>query len=269
MEYESVQGVEVPALGLGTARMTGDECRDAVGTGLELGYRHIDTAQMYDNEEAVGDAVADSGVNREDIFLVTKILRDNLAYEEVLRSFSESLEHLQTDYVDLLLIHAPSRTVPVEESLKAMNELQEQGRVKHIGVSNFSVNQMRDAIQASETPILTNQVEYHPFKRQDNILEFCIENDVMLTAYSPLNKGSLSNPTLAEIGDRYGKTAAQVALRWLLQQDTVSAIPKAAQRTHLEENLTVFDFQLTDGEMEQLFQLDSGLRTRLQSLLGI
>lgn len=269
MEYVSVHGVEVPALGLGTARMKGDECRDTVEAALDLGYRHIDTAQMYDNEEAVGDAIADSTVDREDVFLVTKILRDNLSYEDVLRSFSESLARLQTEYVDLLLIHAPSRTVPIEASLRAMNELQAQGRVEHIGVSNFSVDQMQDAIDASETPILTNQVEYHPFERQDDVLEFCIESDVMLTAYSPLNKGDLSHPTLAEIGSQKGKTPAQVALRWLLQQDTVSAIPKAARRTHLKENLDVFDFRLTSEEMEQVFQLDRGLQTRLRSLLGI
>ena len=269
MEYISVQGVEVPALGLGTARMRGEECRIAVEEALELGYRHIDTAQMYDNEEMVGAAVSESEVDRDEVFLVTKILRSNLGYDDVLSSFEQSLQRLQMDYVDLLLIHAPSRSVPVVESLRAMNELQDEGKVRHIGVSNFSVSQMREAIQSSETPILTNQIEYHPFKDQNDILEFCIENDIMLTAYSPLNVGSISNGTLQEIGDRYGKTPAQVSLRWLIQQENVSAIPKASQTKHLQENLDIFDFQLTDREMEQIFELQGGLLTRIRSLLGI
>ncbi|WP_396613146.1 aldo/keto reductase [Haloferax sp. S1W] len=270
MESVSVQGVEVPALGVGTARMRGAECRDAVKVGLELGYRHLDTAQMYKNEDAVGAAVADSGVDRDELFVVTKILRSNLRYDDVLRSFEESLARLQMDYVDLLLIHAPSRTVPVTESLRAMNELQDQGTVRHIGVSNFSVKQLKDAIQASETPILTNQVEYHPFKSQRTLLEFCIENDVLLTAYSPLNRGAgLSNDTLQAIGSRHGKTPAQVALRWLVQQEHVAAIPKASQKPHLRENIDIFDFELTDAEMEQIFDLQGGLLTRLRSLLNL
>lgn len=268
MESVSVQGVEVPALGFGTARMTGDECRDAVEHALELGYRHIDTAQMYDNEAAVGAAIANAPVDRNTVFLVTKVHRRNLSYEDVLSSVEGSLERLDTD-IDLLLIHAPSRTVPTRESIEAMNHLQNEGRVRHIGVSNFSVNQLQEAIDASETPILTNQVEYHPFEDQSSVLEFCIENDVMVTAYSPVAKGRVKgNDTLHEIGDRYGKTEAEVALRWLIQQENVSAIPKAASPEHREENLDVFDFELTDREMNQVFELQGGIVTRLRTLLG-
>ncbi|UVE49210.1 aldo/keto reductase [Haloferax larsenii] len=270
MESVSVHGVAVPALGLGTARMRGDECRQAVMTGLELGYRHIDTAQMYKNEDAVGDAVAQSSVDRDEVFLVTKLLRGNLRYDDVLDSFAESLDRLQMEYVDLLLIHAPSRSVPVSESVRAMNELQDQGAVNHIGVSNFSVSQLQEAMEASETPILTNQVEYHPFKSQGSLLEFCIENDVLLTAYSPLNLGSgLSDEMLQEIGTRHGKTPAQVALRWLVQQEYVAAIPKASQERHLAENIDIFDFELSEAEMEQVFELQGGLLTRLRSLLQL
>jgi len=270
MEHVSVQGVEIPALGLGTARMKGEECRTAVAEGLDLGYRHVDTAQMYDNEEMVGAAIAESDVDRDEVFLVTKVLRDNLAYDDLLRSVRGSLDRLGTEYVDLLLIHAPSRTVPVAESLRAMNELQDGGAVRHVGVSNFSVSQLREAIDASRTPILTNQVEYHPFHEQPDVLEFCIDNDVMLTAYSPLNVGKgLSNETLREIGERHGKTPAQVALRWLLQQPNVSAIPKSSRREHLRENLAVFDFELTDEEMERIFELQGGLLTRIRTALGL
>jgi diketogulonate reductase-like aldo/keto reductase len=203
------------------------------------------------------------------VFLVTKILRQNLGHDDVLSSVEESAQRLGTE-IDLLLIHAPSRSVPIEESINAMNELQERGIVEHIGVSNFSVEQMREAITASNTPILTNQVEYHPFKSQSEILEFCIENGIVLTAYSPLGKGrAIGNEVLEGISQQYGKTAAQVALRWLIQQEMVVAIPKASNQTHIEENFDVFDFELSDEEMERIFDMQGGLLSRLRSLLGL
>ena len=269
MEYVSVQDVRVPALGLGTARMKGETCREAVETGLDLGYRHIDTAQMYDNEDAVGAAVQESNVDREEVFLTTKINRGNQSYDDVLSSFTGSLERLNMEYVDLLLIHVPSR-VPVEETIEAMNQLQEEGRVRHIGVSNFSVQQTEEAVGASETPIVTNQVKYHPFHSQNDLLEYCIEDEIMLTAYSPLARGrAAGNATLSKIGSRYGKTASQVALRWLIQQETVSAVPKASSRDHLEENIDVFDFKLSDEEMQQVFGFQGGLIDRVRSTLGL
>ena len=256
MEYATARGVDVPKLGFGTARMTGEKCREAVENALDLGYRHLDTAQMYDNEDAVGDAIAASDVDRSDVFLTTKLNRGNLAHEDALRSFEASLDRLGTDYVDLLLIHAPSDSVPVAETIGAMNDLQEEGTVEHVGVSNFSVEQLREAMEASEKPILTNQVKYHPYHSQDDLLEVCVEEDVLLTAYSPLAKGKVADDeTLAEIGDRYGKTPGQVALRWLVQQENVVTIPKAGGRDHQRENLDVFDFELTDEEMERIFEL--------------
>jgi diketogulonate reductase-like aldo/keto reductase len=188
MEYVTAAGVDVPALGFGTWPMTGATCRSAVQHALQTGYRHVDTAQMYDNEAAVGAAIADSGVPRADVFLVTKVRRQNLARDDLLRSVEESAQELGTG-IDLLLIHAPSRSVPIEESVGAMNELQQRGVVEHIGVSNFSVDQLRRAIAASETPVLTNQVEYHPFESRPDLLEYCLENGVVLTAYSPLAQG--------------------------------------------------------------------------------
>jgi 2,5-diketo-D-gluconate reductase B len=269
MEYVTTQSVDVPALGFGTYPMRGETCQTAVHQALETGYRHVDTAQMYNNERAVGQAIAAADVPRDDIFLVTKILRQNLAHDDVMESVEESHERLATD-IDLLLIHSPSRTIPIEESIAAMNDLQEQGTVRHIGVSNFSVGQLQDAIAASDTPILTNQVEYHPFKEQADLLEFCIENEVMLTAYSPLAEGRvMGNDRLKRIGARYGKTEAQVALRWLLQQEQVSAIPKASSPAHIQANFNVFDFELTDEEMTQIFDLQGGLLTRLQTALGL
>lgn len=166
MQHLTTQDATIPALGFGTWQLQGETGRTAVKNALETGYRHIDTAQMYNNEDAVGQAIADSPVSRDDIFLVTKILRRNRAHDDVLNSVEESVQRLGTE-IDLLLIHAPSWSVPIEESIGAMNELQERGTVEHIGVSNFSVDQMRQAMTASETPILTNQVEYHPFKAQN------------------------------------------------------------------------------------------------------
>lgn len=268
METVTVQGVEVPAVGFGTWQLKGRECRRAVEDALELGYRHLDTAQMYDNDAAVGEAIENSAVDRDDVFLVTKVLRRNLAYDDVLDSVDASLDRLGTD-IDLLLIHAPSRSVPIEESIEAMNQLQDRGVVRHIGVSNFSVRQMQDAIDASETPILTNQVEYHPFERQDDVLESCIDNDIMLTAYSPVAEGRVTgDDVLQAIGETYGKTPAQVSLRWLIQQENVSAIPKAASREHREENLDIFDFELTDEEMARIFDLQGGVVDSLRRRLG-
>jgi len=270
MKYVTVEGVDVPALGFGTWPMKGEACRSAVRTALEHGYRHIDTAQMYENETAVGRAIAESEVPREDVFLVTKLLSGNLAHDDVLRTTRASLDRLDTDVVDLLLIHSPSRSVPIEESIGAMNRLQADGLVEHIGVSNFSVSQLEAAMDASETPILTDQVEYHPFTSQGDLLEFCLDHGVVLTAYSPLARGRVvGNETLEGIGERYGKTAAQVALRWLVQQELVAAIPKASTSEHIRENIELFDFELTDDEMERIFDLQGGLISRLRDRLGL
>jgi len=250
MEYETAQGVTVPALGLGTARMRGDTCRRAVLEALDLGYRHLDTAQMYGNEAAVGEAVGAADADRDEVFLTTKILPRNLARRDLLDSFNDSLDRLDTDYVDLLLIHAPSDTVPLAESLAAMNELQAEGEVRHVGVSNFDVAETEAAIETSETPIITNQVRYNPLHHQDELLDYCRSADVLLTAYTPLAKGQVfEDERLVTLGQRYGKTVAQVTLRWLVQQPGVVTIPMSSDPAHLAENLDVFDFELTEAEM--------------------
>ena len=269
METVEVNDVSIPALGFGTARMTGRECRKAVQSALELGYRHIDTAQLYENEETVGEAITRSDIDRAELFVVTKVRRDYLAYDDVITSVQESLDRLGTT-IDLLLIHAPSSSVPIAESIEAMNELQSAGSVSHIGVSNFSVDELEEAISASETPIITNQVAYHPFRGQGELLQSCLTNEVMLTAHTPLAKQDvLGDELLQAIGDRYGKNEAQVALRWLLQQELVCAIPKAASRTHQAENLDIFDFRLTPEEMVRIFSLHGGIDPRLRNRLGL
>ena len=269
MQRISVAGADIPAIGLGTWPMKGEECREAVETALDLGYRHLDSAQMYGNEAAVGDAIDASTVDREEIFLVTKVRRGHLQRDSLLETTGESRDRLGTT-IDMLLIHSPSRSVPVAESIGAMNDLQAEGVVDHIGVSNFSVEQLQEAMDASSTPIVTNQVEYHPLKSQATLLDFCVENEVMVTAYSPLAKGRvIGNETLEEIGKPYGKTGAQVALRWLIQQPFVSAIPKASSRRHQGDNIDIFDFELSDDEMARIFDLQGGLVTRLRNTLGL
>ncbi|EMA12516.1 aldo/keto reductase [Haloarcula marismortui] len=270
MEYVTTARAEVPALGLGTYRLRGQTCTETVSQALEVGYRHIDTAEYYENQAAIGQALADTAVSRDDLFITTKVWRTNLGYEETKRVARESREKLGLETIDLLLIHWPSRSVPIKETITAMNELQAAGDVRHIGVSNFSVEQLANAREASETPICTNQVEYNPYTDRSDVLEYCIDHDIMLTAYSPLAKGRVNDDdTLATIGDRYGKSPAQIALRWLIQQQQVAAIPKASSQAHLEANLSIFDFELTDKEMAQIFDLQGGLIGRVRSMLGL
>jgi 2,5-diketo-D-gluconate reductase B len=254
MEYQTIKGEKVPSLGLGTYRLSGEECVRAVGRALALGYRHIDTAQMYRNEDEVGKGMQSSGVDREEVFLTTKVWPSDFSYGRVIETTRGSLKSLHTDRVDLLLMHWPSRGVPLEETLGAMRELQEEGSVRHIGVSNFPPSMVEDAARHAE--IFCNQVEYHSYEAQDELLEQAKEMDYLLTAYRPLSRGEiLSDETLREIGEAHGKTPAQVALRWLIQQVKVAAIPKATSEDHLRSNFDVFDFELSNEEMERVFGL--------------
>jgi 2,5-diketo-D-gluconate reductase B len=221
---------------------------------LVLGYRHIDTAQIYGNEEQVGQGIQNARVDREKIFLVTKVWTNNFSYKRTIESTRESLRKLGTDYVDLLLMHWPNPSVPLEETLGAMTELQNEGSMRHVGVSNFSPSMVEEA--ARHATVFCNQVEYHPYRARDELLGQAKEMDYLLTAYSPVAKGRVSNDAaLKEIGQAYGKTPTQVALRWLIQQEKVAAIPKAASEDHLRSNFDIFDFELSDEEMERVFAL--------------
>ncbi len=255
MEYQAIKGERVPSLGLGTYRLTGKTCAQAVETALSMGYRHIDTAQMYGNESEVGRGIAASGVDREDLFITTKVWTSDFAHDRVLGSTRESLRKLGTDHIDLLLMHWPPRnSTPLGETLGAMRELQDDGAVRHIGVSNFSTSLVEAAAEHAE--IFCNQVEYHPFRSQSEILDQARGMDYLLTAYRPLSRGGVEgDATLREIGEAHGKTAAQAALRWLVQQEKVSAIPKATGDKHLRANLDVFDFELSAEEMDRISSL--------------
>jgi 2,5-diketo-D-gluconate reductase B len=243
----TVQGVEVPKLGYGTWLVEGEDAYDGVLDALELGYRHIDTARAYANERWVGRALADSGVPREEIWLTTKVWYEHADPRVLTEVFHEQLADLQVDQVDLLLLHWPAAEVPLGRTLGAMDTLREQGLVGHIGVSNFPSELLREAL--SIAPVFCDQVEYHPYLPQGPVMHECLEHDLLLTAYSPFAHGQVhEDATLAEIGARYGKSAGQVALRWLLDQPNVAAIPKASSHERRAENLDVFDFDLDDDE---------------------
>ena len=259
MIYQQIQGAAVPALGFGTYKLPGEACREGVLHALSLGYRHLDTAQLYDNEGEVGAAMAASGVPRDQIFLTTKVLPRSLRRQEVLASTRESLTKLRTDYVDLLLVHWPDPQVPLAETLGAFAELQRAGAARHVGVSNFPSRMVTEAQQT--VTVFTNQVEYHPFLGQKTLLEQAAAQGFLLTAYSPIARGRVADdPALQEVGASHGKTPAQVTLRWLVQQPGVAAIPKAASAKNRASNVDIFDFELSHEEMGRIFALARGER---------
>jgi 2,5-diketo-D-gluconate reductase B len=249
----------IPALGLGTWEVEGEACVEAVADALDRGYRHIDTAEAYGNEEEVGRGIRRSGVDRDEIFVTTKVWWRDLSHEDCLRAAGESLRRLGLERLDLLLIHWPDPDVPVERPLEAMQTLREEGKLRHLGVSNFTPSLLEEALE--HAPVVCNQVEYHPFLAQDSLLALAREHGLLLTAYSPLARGRvMEDGTLREIGAEHGKTPAQVTLRWLVQQDRLAAIPRARSADHRRENLEIFDFELSDEEMARIAALDEGLR---------
>ncbi len=257
-KVKSINGCSIPALGLGTWKMRGEECEDAVRKGIEIGYRHIDTAIFYENEARVGQAIGD--FPREELFLTTKVWKDKLRYRDFKRAAEGSLERLGTEYLDLLLIHWPNPNVPLEETVRAMDELVEEGKVRHLGVSNFDPNQLEEARTLSDQPIVTDQVEYHLGMDPGAILDYCRDHEVFLTAYSPLGQGRiLDREPLVDLADKYGRTAGQIALKWLVEQENVLAIPKASSEAHLRENIQLFDWELEKGDRKRLNQLEFGV----------
>lgn len=256
MDFIAIRGISVPVLGFGTYQLTGPDCIAAVTRALETGYRHIDTAQIYGNETEVGEAIRGSGVPRSEVFLTTKVWMDRVRDGELQKSVRESLERLKVDYVDLLLIHWPVTEVPLAEQMRALTEVQAEGKARLIGVSNFTVGQMREVVETCGAPIAANQVEYHPFLSQKPVLDYVRAHDMFLTAYSPLARGTVAgDPLLQKIGAKYGKSGGQVTLRWLIQQEKVAAIPKAASLKNMKANFDIFDFRLTDEEMGSISAL--------------
>jgi diketogulonate reductase-like aldo/keto reductase len=258
---KKVRKFDIPSIGLGTHKLLGKECESAIIDALNIGYRHIDTAQSYDNEQNVGNAIKDSSINREELFITTKIWFDKLQPEKLKESFETSLDKLQMDYVDLLLVHWP----PVDENgsfeaaLDAMRDLRRKGLIRKSGVSNFTPKLLMKAITHDE--IVTNQVEYHPFLAQNELLEICKKHDLALTAYAPIAQGKIfNNSVIRGIGEKHGKNEAQVTLRWLIQQPRVVAIPRSSDKDHIKSNFDIFDFELSEEEMQKIGQLDEGKR---------
>lgn len=262
MEYRTALGEKIPALGFGTWQLKGDQAREMVAAALDLGYRHLDTAQLYANETEVGQGLRDSGVPRKDIFLTAKVWRERFHEGEFQRSVEETLEKLGVDQVDLLMLHWPARDLSEEQLLDWLMDEKEKGHARHIGVSNHTVAQMQKAERYLGThALLCNQVEYHALLSQEKVLAEIRRQQMLLTAHCPLAQGSLlKNDLLADIGRRHGKHVVQVALRWLMQQDNVMAIPRSSSVAHAKINLEIFDFRLGDAEMAAIHSLQGDHR---------
>ncbi len=248
---------KIPLIGIGTWQLRGKECEKVVRLALDLGYRHIDTADVYENHEAVGLSI--KSYPRHEIYLTTKLSIDDLLPDDVLKAVPRFLKELDTDYLDLLLIHWPNPKVDLVKTLETMLIFKNQGIVRSIGVSNFN-SALLETLAPFEFPIATNQVELHPYLQRKPLVTTCKKLDIPITAYRPLAKGAFENDViLSAIGKAHNKSASQVALKWLIQQD-IAVIPKAGSFDHLKENLAIFDFTLSDLEIEEIRKLDRGQR---------
>jgi 2,5-diketo-D-gluconate reductase B len=246
----------IPAIGCGTWELRGETCARIVAEALRVGYRHIDTAQGYSNEEAVGEGIRASGVPRSEVFITTKVRPQLVADGDLQRSAEESLRKLGVDAVDLLLIHWPNPVVTVREMMSALSDAKRRGLTRHIGVSNFTIAKLEAAVAVSPEPIITEQVELHPYLDQTRLLAEARRLGLTVTAYCPIALGKVVGDAVLEaIGAAHGKSAVQVALRWLIQQPGIAAIPRTSNPQRLAENLAIFDFQLTDDEMDRISRL--------------
>ena len=255
MLYVEANGARIPAIGLGTWELRGRVCARVVEQALRLGYRHIDTAQVYENEREVGDGVRSSHVRRNDIFVTTKVWTTHFAPNDLLRSAKESLVRLRMPEVDLLLLHWPNAHVPLAETLGALAQAKQWGLARHIGLSNFTVALIEQAVALCPEPLVCDQVEYHPYLDQTKVRGACAQAGMAVVAYSPIAKGNVkSDAVLARIGAAHRKSAAQVCLRWLVQQNVV-AIPRTSKIERLSENIDIFDFALTEAEMAEVFAM--------------
>jgi diketogulonate reductase-like aldo/keto reductase len=252
MSVVEVHGARIPALGLGTMTLKDATCVEVVQAALRLGYRHLDTAERYGNEAEVGEGLRASGIRREEIFVTTKIYWTEATAADFARGVEASLKRLQLPAVDLLLIHWPNPKVPLAETIGALCQAKRDGLAKHIGVANFTVALVEEAARLASEPLVTNQIEVHPFLDQAKVIAACQRHGLKVTAYCPLARGKVPGDELLQrIGRAHGKSAAQVALRWLLQQGMI-AIPRSAKVEHLTDNLAVFDFTLSPAEMAEI-----------------
>ena len=259
MHHVCANGADIPALGLGTWTLRGESATRCVAAALRAGYRHVDTASSYENEAAVGEGLRAADVPRDHVFLTTKVWPTDIADGDLQRSVEASLGRLAVDYVDLALIHWPSKTVPLAKSIKALNEVRERGLARNIGVSNFTVALVEEAVALSDHPLACNQIEYHPLLNQDRVLAACRRHGLAVVSYCPLARGSdlFAAAPIARAAGAHGKTPAQVTLRWHVQQDGVVAIPRSSNAARIGENLDVFEFELDAVEMAAIDALRS------------
>ena len=258
MQYLTLpSGARMPMIGLGTyEQVSGQERyildREIMARALRVGYRHIDSAVFYENHGEIRQALKETGVPRSEVFITTKVYKNKLGYDDVLSECENVLEELDTDYLDLYLVHWPNRDIPMEETFRAMGRLVEEGTVRDMGVANFTRINLRKALDATQTPIAINQVEFHAYLYQEALLEFCRGNSVNMTAYAPIAQGRIAEEAvLQKIGEDHGKSPIQVGLRWLIQKG-LAAVPKATGEAHLADNLNVFDFRLSDDEVDRI-----------------
>lgn len=249
MQTVNANGIAIPAVGLGTWDLRGGEAQAVVEMALEVGYRHLDTAEMYGNEREVGAGLKAGGLARRDVFVTTKVWPDNLAADDLRQAADDSLSRLGLDYVDLYLIHWPNPRVPLAESLTALAGVQERGLARRVGVSNFPGALLEEAVRLSPVPLVLNQVELHPYLAQTAVFDTARRHGLAVTAYCPIARGQvMADPVIQAIAAAHGRTAAQVALRWLTQKGDVVVIPKSAKRHRLEENIDL-GFDLTSDDV--------------------
>ncbi|WP_062010968.1 aldo/keto reductase [Aureimonas sp. AU4] len=266
MKIIEASGARIPAIGLGTYQLRGETCANIVTEAIEVGYRHIDTARMYGNEREVGEGIRASGIERDKLFVTTKIWHDSIAAKDLVTSAREAVEAIAIGPVDLLLIHWPNADIPLEDSIGDLNAARREGLAHHIGVANFTSAMLDDASAISEAPLVCNQVEYHPMLSQEAILGACARHDMALVAYSPIGQGRdlLEHPTIQGVARAHGRSPAQVVLRWEIEQPRVAAIPRTSNPDRLRENLDVFSFELTGEEHRSIGEL----ATRRQRLVN-
>ena len=261
METIKTQGIELPRLGLGTFRMQGDVCRSAVESSLALGYRHVDTAEMYANEEAIGAAIASSGVKRNELHVTTKVWNENLAPDAMRRAFDASLKKLRLDVVDLYLVHWPKPGMHLPSMFETLMKLKAEGRTRAIGVANFNIALLKTVVEDLKAPIACNQIEYHVMLDQSKVRKYMDAKAIPLVAYCPLAQGrAASDETLVAIGRKHNTTAAQVALRWLLDHDGVAAIPKASRHESQKANWDALSVKLDDEDRKKIAALPKDRR---------
>jgi len=250
----TAHGAEIPAIGFGTSSL--GDCGEVVATALKLGYRHIDTAWKYGTERGVGEGIRASGVGRDEIFLTTKVSHEYLRTDDFARSVDESLENLGVDFVDLLLVHWPNPEIALNEPIAALAKAKREGLARHIGVANFNIAMLDEAIRLCPEPLVNLQAEYHAHLDQTKLIEACRRRGLIFTAYCPLGRGRLlRDPVLADIAARKGRPLAQIALRWLVQQGNIIPIPRSSNPARMAENLGVFDFALSEEEMKRIATL--------------